>query len=480
MNSSAIKDSLVVFQNSQGVELRATLVRVTRFNAVFEIYSSASLLRTSEVLAEFRIDINEHTVYSGRAIVSNIIHTGTASMCEVKLDETSSNMIGFITPNGNGSARAGTAEYQIFLSEWQKLYKVRPEFKVVVADMQTFLTDLRLWLNQIEMTLRASPPEDRLKLEQDIAEELSPGIVRSIDSFIEQFEVIAASLEPELEPVHRNFLRRQLHPLVMCSPFAYRTFHKPLGYAGDYEVVDMMLRPPHEGSTLFAKMINVWLLNQAPAQGHRNRVAYLEQKLVEATLRAKAQGRRARVFNLGCGPAGEVKRFLRDRSISDDVHFTLLDFNEETLQNLRIALENLKSRCNRKTSFEFVKKSVNQILKEAFRSTERPSIDFYDLVYCAGLFDYLSDQVCKKLMNFFYELVTPGGLLLATNVTDILNDRRPFRYSMEYFLDWHLIYRSGPEFGVLKPDSAKEEDSSIVSDDTSANVFIEVRKPDNA
>jgi len=40
-------------------------------------------------------------------------------------------------------------EFKAFIHEWQQLYKVAPEFKVVVADIQTFLTDLRLWLEQV-------------------------------------------------------------------------------------------------------------------------------------------------------------------------------------------------------------------------------------------------------------------------------------------------------------------------------------------
>ncbi len=43
-----------------------------------------------------------------------------------------------------------TEEFDTFLEEWQKLYKVLPEFKVVVADMQTFLADLQIWLEQVE------------------------------------------------------------------------------------------------------------------------------------------------------------------------------------------------------------------------------------------------------------------------------------------------------------------------------------------
>ena len=97
----------------------------------------------------------------------------------------------------------------------------------------------------------------------------------------------------------------------------------------------------------------------------------------------------------------------------------------------------------------------------------------YDLVYCAGLFDYLSDRICKKLMSIFYELVAPGGLLVATNV-DAAN---PSRNWMEYVVEWHLVYRDRRILETLRPDTARPEDVAIKHDVTGVNIFIEVRKP---
>ena len=136
-------------------------------------------------------------------------------------------------------------------------------------------------------------------------EELKSPVIHTIDTFIEQFETIATGLSPESVPTHRTYLRRHLHPLLLCSPFAYRTFQKPLGYAGDFEVVDMMIRPPAEGGTLFAKIINVWLLAQSPARPIATGLHTCQRKLVQEAVRVQASGKTARVFNLGCGPADE-------------------------------------------------------------------------------------------------------------------------------------------------------------------------------
>ena len=469
-----LKDSRVVCQSSQGTGFEAALMRLTRYLAVIEIHSPGLVLRASEVLTDFKIIIRDRTIYSGRAVVSNIVNVGTTVVCEAKLDEGSFAVAPFSL---NASQARLRDEFDEFLVEWQNLYRIEPEFKVVIADFQTFLTDLRLWLEQLELEIRSSPSADRVELERAAVEELSAPVIRSIDTFIDRFETIAGQIEPALVPVHQNYLRRQLHPLVLCSPFAYRTYQKPLGYAGDYEVVDMMLRPPYEGSTLFAKILNVWLLGQAPAVAHRNRVAYLEQKLVEETIRVKATGRRARIFNFACGPAGEVQGFLRTQAISDFAHISLLDFNEETLTNVRTKLDGLKQRLNRQTALEFAKKSVHNLVKDSGKTVHLPTEKLYDFVYCAGLFDYLSDQLCRRLMNILYDLLAPGGLLLATNVGDSLNSRRPFRYSMEYLLDWHLIYRDAEKVASLAPGRAPTEGVNVKTEISGVNILVEARKP---
>ena len=290
----------------------------------------------------------------------------------------------------------------------------------------------------------------------------------------ERLESISESIETELRPVHQNFSKRQLHPLVMCSPFAYRTYYKPLGYAGDYEMVDMIMRDPYEGSSLFAKAVNLWFLSQWPARAHRNRIKYLRECLRQESLKGVRRGQPIRVLNLGCGPAREVQEFLAEDPLSDHAQFTLLDFNEETIQHARGTLEELKKRFGRRTVLQLQRKSVHQMLKEGARTISAPHAA-YDFIYCAGLFDYLPDRTCKQLMNIFYDWLAPGGLVAATNVDNC----RPFRHMLEFVLDWHLIYRDTRKSSALLPDAAGPDLGRIQRDLTGVNVIIEARKAEN-
>jgi extracellular factor (EF) 3-hydroxypalmitic acid methyl ester biosynthesis protein len=312
-------------------------------------------------------------------------------------------------------------------------------------------------------------------MERQTVQEVGAAMVPAFDALHERLEELSAKIETELRPVHQNFSKRQLHPLVMCSPFAYRTYHKPLGYAGDYEMVNMILRSPFEGGSLFAKMLNLWFLSQWPAKAHRNRVQYLKDRLVEECQRGARRGTPVRVLNLGCGPAREIQDFLQEDGLCDFADFTLLDFSEEAIQHTLRILDELKRRLGRRTPIRLQRKSVHQLLKEGSKPNVHPGESSYDFIYCAGLFDYLSDRTCRQLLQIFHQWLEPGGCILATNV----NDAKPFRHMLEFVLDWHLVYRDEKRCASLFPDRARPEECRVTKDPTEVNVFMELRKPDH-
>jgi len=463
---------MVVCQNSQGTAIHAGLLHLTRYLAVFEIYTPVLDLRVSERLSDFKIVLNDRVVYSGTAVVSNLVNSGAVLVCEAKLDESGFTFDSF-WPSELGEYLRG--EFSSFLGQWQNAYKVLPEFKVIMADMQTFLTDLRLWLDQVELAIRGTPSGDRHEMERQAAEEAGREVVPAFNSMHERLEALSAEIEEGLRPVHQSFSKRQLHPLMLCSPFAYRTYWKPLGYAGDYEAVDMILRDPYEGASLFAKVVNLWFLSQWPAKAHRNRIQYLKERLIEEAARGARRKKPVRVLSLGCGPAREIQQFL-ENELSEYARFTLLDFNDETIQYANRVLGDLKRRFHRSTPIQLHKKSVAQVLKAGGRAAAGPANGKYDFIYCAGVFDYLSERTCKQLMNVFYEWLEPGGLLVATNVQDC----KPFRHMLEFVLDWHLVYRDEKRVISLVPDDARVENLRVKKDVTGVNLFLEIRKPDDA
>jgi len=466
--------SFIICRNSQGVEVRGTLHRLTRYLGVFEVYNPYSIVQLSEVLNDFRIMMNDRVVYSGRAVIANLVNTGIMLICEVSLSDDGWIDIDILSPKQDKNRLL--SDFAEFLRESEKVNRVIPEFKLVVADIHAMLSDLRRWMEQIELGIRSLPTGGRLEAERETLKQLEEPVIPAVTPLLRRFEETACDIQADLRPLHSGYIKRQIHPLVLCSPFVYRIFQKPLGYAGDYEMVSMMLRDPYEGSSMFAKMLNRLFLDIPPVVAHRNRITYLTDRLHRETERHAANGKVARVFNLGCGPAKEIQEFLTADPLSDNADLLLLDFNDETIASTTRVLEDLRTRHRRRTGLQFVKRSVHQILKESAKKGAGFEAGTYDVVYCAGLFDYLSDRICRRLLEVFYDLLAPGGLLIATNV----DSSNPSRLWMEFVVEWHLVYRDKEHFLRLAPDSAPAESCAVSSDETGVNIFLEVRKPDHA
>jgi extracellular factor (EF) 3-hydroxypalmitic acid methyl ester biosynthesis protein len=457
----------VAFRNNQGADIEGTVLRLERHRVVFEIYSPSTMLRTSEVLADFRINVGEKDIYGGRAVVSTIMHTGALTLYEASLENGWSD-VDLLSLATNRQGLGGV--FDGFLQQWHKFYKIRPEYKAIVGDLNIFLGDLRLWLDQVELGIRGSPAGDRIELERDIAQTLRPRVSAALSGMFERFEAIAGQIEDEFQPAHRAFGQRQLHPHLLCAPFIYRTYSKPLGYAGDYEMMNMIVRNGYEGGSLFAKLINAYLLDQPGPEAVRNRVGYLNNRIIEETSRLARSGKPANIFCVACGPAWEAVNFLAEHPLADQTRFELLDFNEETLQYAGNRINEVIKKHHRRTEIKLVRNSVQNLLRGERKSVTGEAK--YDLIYCSGLYDYLTNRVCKALNTYLYNQLLPGGLLVVGNFAPCT----PVKNFIEHFLEWFLIYRDGKQLAALGPEQAPAEDCIVRAEPTGCNIFLEARK----
>lgn len=471
--TNLIREYSATGKTQEGIEFKADVLRLTRFIAVIEIYDPQIVMRVSQTLPKFVITLEEVSIYAGQVTIASVINAGPALVCEVKLAE-SGLAIGLPSPGETGGITS--ADFKVFLQQWQKVYRILPEFKIVVADMQVFLRDFGRWMDQLELEFSAPGQERSNESKQDALRVISHEMTEAFNALHERFEEISDRIDPDLRPAHGDFVKRQLHPLMMCSPFANRTYTKPLGYAGDYEMVNMILREPLEGKSFYAKAVNGWFVQQWPAEAHRNRITYLTERLCEEALRGERRKRPIRVLNLGCGPAHEILQFMTESDLCKHIEFILWDFNDETVERTSRTLEECRRKNHRTASIQVVKKSVHQVLKDGSRTGPAMKQTQYDYIYCAGLFDYLTDKTCKQIMSIFYDWLAPGGLLAITNVVDC----KPFRNMLEFLLDWHLIYRNTAQGRTLLPSAANPDDCRILRDSTEVNLMVEARKPGHA
>lgn len=466
-----VTESTAVLDTRSGSTYYGVIRRLSRYSVIIDVHGSEPVLRASEALENLKIVCNDRTLYSGPSVIRSIVVSVATLTCEMKLEESS--WLDLELDQDLFQPDRLKQEFQAFLGQWQKLYRILPEFKIAVADMQSFLSDLRLWLDQVELNIR-SQPSGGDEFERKALNGLAGPVLQNLGLVFERFEHVTHMLDPNLRAAHSLYAQRQLHPLVLCAPFMYRTFRKPLGYAGDYEMVNMMAKDSFQGGSVFAKVLNTFFLNTPPVVAHRNRIDYLYSILVREIDRVSRQGRTARVLNLGCGPALEIQAFLEKAPSHMRADFTLLDFNDETVDHTTNVLSSLKSRFGRSCGIRVTKKSVAQFLKEQTKPIPSIGQTPFDLVYCAGLFDYLADPICERLLAVFYSLTASGGVVVSTNV-DLAN---PARGWMEYMVDWHLCYRDSRGMAKLMPQVPPDQ-LRVFSDPTGVNVLMEARKAEN-
>lgn len=465
-----INESRVTFRSGENIEVSGSLSHMTPRSVFFEVYSPGVTLRLSESFPELKIIIQETISYHGPAVVYGLVDAGSKIMCEARLE--ASGWIDLPSPLHFLEEQNAVQDFSQFLQDWRTAYDIRPEFKVIIADMSTFFYELRFWLERRQLAFQNLSPNEMNQREDAILRQMAQVILPAISALFEKFETAAKQALDQNQSSLGCYMRLMLHPLVLCAPFADRTFNKPLGYAGDYEMVSMMTRSGFEGESWFAKIVHQWFVAQPPAEAHRNRLKHLVKRIEEETARVASAGRTIRIFNFACGPAVEVQNYLLSAP-RQSTEFLLADFNQETLAYTSQVLKQIKRRLNVPTSLQFQKKSVHQLIKESMKRRVSETAEF-DFIYCAGLFDYLSHQTCRQLMDAFYDLLAPGGLLLATNV----ENSNPLRHGMQHLLDWPLIYRDAQDMRALSPGDANGQDVVVSSDATGVNLFIEVRKPE--
>jgi len=452
-------DSLVSFRNAEGEAVRGTIINLQRKSLVMEIYNPYSILQVSEVLANVTVRYGSSIAYQGKAVVISLVNTGLTAIASVTLIDEWHELNDVVL--GAGVVRA---EAQAFVQDWTQRFQIRRDYQIVVNETHAYLSDVSRWIEQVDIS-NALPKVDG-KLRTDVFYELTIPLLKKTNFFLEMLENEASNVEVALASSHRSFAQTTLHPLLLRAPFVFRTYTKPLGYAGDYQMVNQILDDPRQGPTTYFQMINAAFLQTAVAVAHRNRIDTLVSYLTRMANAAMQAGRTFRILNVGCGPAIEIQRFLQSYPAPELLSFELVDFSEETLNWTQNKLSSIVEKINKPVTIEFVQGSVQQLLKKRIDPTSDNAREF-DAVYCAGLFDYLSDKVCIKLTSYFATRINHGGALLITNV----HSSNPVKFCMEHLLDWYLIYRNENEVTELLPQSAVMKKVSV--DATGVNVFAE-------
>ena len=215
---------------------------------------------------------------------------------------------------------------------------------------------------------------------------------------------------------------------LLQDPMTKWSFEKSRGYSGDAGLIDLIYGHKStsgmiEAATDLGRAIYAQTYAAPTCVAARERRDLLASLVTEVAERTK----NAEILAVACG-------HLREAEIT-----TAAD--EGTIKRW-VALD------QDPTSIAIVNdaqkdRDVIQTMPGSVAGLIRRSYDLgtFDLVYAAGLYDYLSREVAIRLTQRIMELVKPGGEFLFANFSDITATDG----YMESFMNWPLILRSEEE-----------------------------------
>jgi len=192
---------------------------------------------------------------------------------------------------------------------------------------------------------------------------------------------------------------------------------RQFGYSGDFLMIDhIYTQKIHPDPRLRAW--DLFFHAQVAPHAVRNRKAYFQrlmQALVAVTSRPLA------VLNVASGPARDLCEFFQNHPDAP-VEVDSVDMDARAIAHAETLCRPWLDRL------KFHQRNV-------LRMTP---IRSYDLVWSAGLFDYLNDRLFVKVLRGLLAVARPGGEVVIGNFSDF----NPSRDYMELLGDWSLRHRS--------------------------------------
>lgn len=255
-------------------------------------------------------------------------------------------------------------------------------------------------------------------------------------------ELYSSTSNSEWEYLVNNVLLK--HPLknvLMKDPLTARSFTQPRGYAGDAVLIDMVYFPNKTDfskvSSLGKKLYN-YTTHTSLSQNLIRRLRTIS-KYIDSTVELHQN---ARILSVGSGHCRELE-------FSDGIkkgrvgRFIALDYDTASLERMMQDYGSL--------GIEPLRLSIADIVKG------RANLGQFDLIYSAGLYDYLSNRLSQKLTLELYNMLAPGGKLVLININ---TDYGEIGY-LESYMNWSMIGRGKKELLELASDLNSDERATL-------------------
>jgi len=336
--------------------------------------------------------------------------------------------------------------------------KIRPRFREVIKKIRSEFLEIK-----IELDLADQRGEDFPSL----LKQYFPRMEKIMHFMLEEMNHLAHHFSDKEHLYHKDFFRDQLSAFLLTSPFSHRALMKPRGYAGDYQMIDMMCdENPFLGESSFGKMVQgaTYHLKSGRAVDERNQ--YSSEQMNQIGSHVIHQERDFFLLNLACGSASDVQRFIRSSPAANRTQAYLVDQDEEALQMARERIGDSVEESKNKIKTHFYPMNVQKFLDDG------QTLPKFDLIYSGGLFDYLNNMAFSFILVELFDRLNDGGFIVIGNFSST-DDSKIVRW---YLSDWPLIYRTPEDLKRIASVLSKPKQIRVESNESGVILYLIIQK----
>lgn len=309
-----------------------------------------------------------------------------------------------------------------------------------------------------------APPRAVRADEERVAGELLAELGPSLDAAW----AFLAAIEPRLSARERAVVhaawRARVAPWFLRTKLGRRSLDKPLGYDGDFGMVELIYEQPEEPGSALGRALNRYVWQVGPCRAHRARRPWAIEHL--RALRA-ARRRPLRVLSYACGPEHTLRTWVTEAA---DTEVHLADAEPLALSWCREQFTRIEKTLGRTIGLSTWQVSAEELVAGDALDA---AVGHLDGITVLGLFDYLAPRTVTALVDRLVGRLAPGGRLLCTNV----HSENPWRPFMETVGGWRVIHRTEGELVELALHG--RADLRLVEsrlDESGTNVFVAVER----
>lgn len=234
------------------------------------------------------------------------------------------------------------------------------------------------------------------------------------------------------------------HPVrdyLMQDPLTARSFSQPRGYAGDSKLLDMVYFPRSydlKTTSDFGKRLFKYTTNTSLSRTLCKRMKLIASYIDDFSSNVPG----ARILSVASGHCREASysSALKSRKLR---RFVALDHDLNSLATMQRDYSGL--------GLESLQLNVKDLI------TGKHALGEYDLIYSAGLYDYLGTRFAQKLTERLYHMLAPGGRLMLINIASSYDE---IGY-LESYMNWEMIGRDKIDTIGLA-DSVQSNENAVI------------------